>query len=79
MEVMMLHSLQPQDYVLPQHLQTPWECPECGRRFPCGDGVMSLTHYRVRDTEELRHGLACFCSTTCLLQWELPEMLGRMQ
>jgi hypothetical protein len=40
---------------------------------------MSLTHYRVRDTEELRHGLACFCSTTCLLQWELPEMLGRMQ
>ena len=72
----MLHSLHPKDFVLPQHLQTPWECPECGRGFPCGRGVMSLTHYRLVGTEEVRRGLACFCSTACLLRWELPEMLG---
>ena len=74
----MLHSLQPEDFVLRQHLQTPWDCPECGRRFLCGHGVISLTHYRVVGTEEPRHGLACFCSTSCLLRWEQPEMLGLM-
>jgi hypothetical protein len=74
----MLHSLQPEDFVLPQHLQTPWKCPECGRGFPCGLGVMSLTYYRFSDSEELKHGLACFCSTGCLLRWEQPEMLGLM-
>ena len=78
-EVTMLHSLQPKDFVLPQHLQTPWDCPECGNRFLCGQGVVSLTHYRVADKEEVRHGLACFCSTACLLRWEQPETLGPMQ
>jgi hypothetical protein len=62
----MLHSLQPGDFV--RH-----------RRFLCGHGVVSLTHYRVGDTKEVRRGLACFCSTTCLLRWEQPEMLGLMQ
>jgi hypothetical protein len=75
----MLHSLRPEDFVLPQHLQAPWECPECGHRFPCGHGVISLTYYRVRYGEEVRQGLACFCSTACLLRWEQPEMLGLMQ
>jgi hypothetical protein len=75
----MLHSLRPEDFVLPQHLQTPWECPECSCRFPCGLGVVSLTHYRVGGTEEVRQGLACFCSTACLLRWEQPETLGLMQ
>jgi hypothetical protein len=77
-EAMMLQSLQPEDFVLPQHLQTPWDCPECGCRFLCEQGVMSLTHYRLVDTKELKHGLACFCSTACPLRWEQPEMLGRM-
>ena len=35
----MLHSLQPKDFVLPQQLQTPWECPECGCRFAFGRGL----------------------------------------
>jgi hypothetical protein len=76
---MMLHSLQPKDFVPPQHLETPWECPECRRHFLCGRGVISLTHYRLGDAKELRLGLACFCSTACLLQWEQPEMLGLTQ
>jgi hypothetical protein len=75
----MLHSLKPEDFVLPQYLQTPWGCPECGRHFVCGEGVMSLTHYRHGSTRKLRHGLACFCSIPCLLQWEHPAMLGLMQ
>jgi hypothetical protein len=75
----MLHSLQPGDFVLAKHLQTTRECPECGCDFLCGHGVVSLTHYRVGDTDEVRQGLACFCSTTCLLRWEAPEMLGLMQ
>jgi hypothetical protein len=75
----MLHSLQPEHFVISQHLRTPWECPECKGHFLYGDGVMSLTHYRVADTGEIKQGLACFCSTTCLLLWEHPEMLGFMQ
>jgi hypothetical protein len=39
---------------------------------------MSLTHYREADTDELKQGLICFCSTKCLLRWEHPTMLGRM-
>jgi hypothetical protein len=75
----MLHSLHPEHFVVAQHLQTPWECPECKGRFPYGHGVMSLTHYREMDTGEVKQGLACFCSTTCLLLWEHPKMLGLMQ
>jgi len=76
--IVMLHSLHPEHFVVARHLQTPWECPECKRRFPYGHGVMSLTHYRVVDTGEVKQGLACFCSTTCLLLWEHPAMLGLM-
>lgn len=75
----MLHSLHPEDYVPPQHLKTTRKCPECRHRFRCGHGVVSLTHYRVGDTKEVRQGLICFCSTSCLLQWEHPEMLGPIQ
>lgn len=74
----MLHSLQPRDFVPPKNLLTPWKCPECGRSFVCWQGVVSLAHYRVGDTEEVRRGLACFCSTACLLRWEHPQMLGLM-
>ena len=77
-EVTMLHSLQPKDFVPPKNLQTPWECPECSRSFAFGQGVVSLTHYRVSDTEEVRRGLVCFCSTACLLRWEQPNLLGLM-
>jgi hypothetical protein len=74
----MLHSQQPEHFVISQHLRTSWECPECKRHFLYGNGVMSLTHYRVADTGEVKQGLACFCSTTCLLPWEHPKMLGPM-
>jgi hypothetical protein len=77
-EVVMLHSLQPQHFVIPRYLQTPWQCPECKNRFTYGKGVMSLAHYRVTDTGEVKQGLTCFCSTTCLLRWEHPTMLGLM-
>jgi hypothetical protein len=40
---------------------------------------MSLAHYRVTDTGEVKQGLLCFYSTRCLLLWELPTMLGLMQ
>ena len=73
----MLHSLQPAQYVS-QHLLTPSKCPECERDFIYGEGVMSLTHYRDLDTREVRQGLMCFCSTSCLLGWEHPAMLGLM-
>jgi hypothetical protein len=33
----------------------------------------------VTDTGDVKQGLVCFCSTTCLLLWEHPEMLGLMQ
>jgi hypothetical protein len=74
----MLHSLCPEHFVIPQHLRIPWECPECGCHFLYGQGVMSLAHYRETDTGEIKQGLACFCSTTCLLLWEHPKMLGLM-
>ena len=75
----MLHSLQPQHFVVAQHLRTPWECPECKSHFLYGDGVMSLAHYRESDTAEIKQGLLCFCSTKCLLLWEHPKMLGLIQ
>jgi hypothetical protein len=40
---------------------------------------MSLAHYRVTATGEIQQGLACFCSTTCLLRWEHPRMMGLVQ
>lgn len=64
----MLHSLQPKHFVASQHLRTPWKCPECKRHFIYGDGVMFLAHYREPETEEIRQGLVCFCSTICLLR-----------
>jgi hypothetical protein len=64
----MLHSLQPRHFVPSQYLNRPWECPECKRHFLYGNGVMSLAHFRKTDTGEIRLGLACFCSTTCLLR-----------
>jgi hypothetical protein len=75
----MLHSLQPQHFVVSQYLRTPWECPECKSRFLYGDGVMSLAHYREIDTAEIKQRLLCFCSTKCLLLWEHPKMLGLIQ
>jgi hypothetical protein len=75
----MLHSLQPQHFVVSQYLRTPWECPECKSHFLYGDGVMSLAHYREIDTTEIKQGLLCFCSTKCLLLWEHPKMLGLIQ
>ena len=41
---------------------------------------MSLAHYCVIFTGEIGQGLACFCSTTCLLRWEHPRiMMGLVQ
>jgi hypothetical protein len=40
---------------------------------------MSLAHYRVIATGEIGRGLTCFCSTTCLLRWEHPTMMGLAQ
>jgi hypothetical protein len=39
---------------------------------------MYPAHYRMTDTGEVKQRLACFCSTTCLLRWDHPTMLGRM-
>jgi hypothetical protein len=75
----MLHSLQPQHFVVSQYLGTPWQCPECQSHFRYGDGAMSLAHYREIDSGEIKQGLLCFCSTKCLLLWEQPTMLGLMQ
>jgi hypothetical protein len=74
----MLHSLQPAQYVVADHLGTARECPHCDHKFQYGDGVMSLAHYRYTETGEVRQGLMCFCSTKCLLDWEHPAMLGLM-
>jgi hypothetical protein len=65
--------------ILRLNIQTvvPTTAPQS--RFLYGDGVMSLTHYRVADTGEVKQVLACFCSTTCLLLWEHPQKLGLMQ
>ncbi len=75
----MLHSLQPKHFISSSTLRTPSRCPECKRRFRCGNGVMFLSHYREIGTGEMRRGLMCFCSTTCLLHWEPRTMLGLMQ
>jgi hypothetical protein len=74
----MLHSLQPAQYVVAEHLRTPWSCPQCNSHFLYGDGVMSLTSFREVETGEVKHGLICLCSTTCLLLWEPPPTLDRM-
>jgi len=78
METVMLHSLQPAEYVASRHLQMPSNCPECDGSFIYGHGVMSLTHYCDLNTKELQRGLMCFCSTRCLLRWEHPTLLGQM-
>jgi hypothetical protein len=74
----MLHSLQPAQFVVSQHLRASAKCPQCDRRFLYGNGAMSLTYYCDAKTEEIRRGLLCFCSTACLLHWEHPTLLGRM-
>jgi hypothetical protein len=76
---MMLHSLKPEHFVIPHELQALRECPECNGQFRYGNGFMSLAHYRVIATGEIQQGLACFCSTTCLLRWEHPGMMGLVQ
>jgi hypothetical protein len=75
----MLHSLKPERFVISHQLQALRECPECKGHFRYGDGFMSFAHYRVTATGEIGQGLACFCSTTCLLLWEHPRMMGLMQ
>jgi hypothetical protein len=75
----MLHSLKPEHFVIPHHLQALRECPECKGHFRCEDGFMSLAHYRVTATGEIERGLACFCSITCLLLWEHPNLMGPVQ
>jgi hypothetical protein len=78
MEAVMLHSLQPAEFIVRRRLQTPCECPLCDRPFVFGKGVMALAHYRDADTDEVRQGLMCFCSTRCLLLWEPSTMMGLM-
>jgi hypothetical protein len=75
----MLHSLKPEHVVILHELQALRERPQCNGHFRYGDGFMSLTHYRVTATREIERGLACFCSTTCLLLWEHPRMMGLVQ
>jgi hypothetical protein len=75
----MLHSLKPEHFIIPHELQALRECPECNGQFRCGSGFMALVHYRVIATGEVQQGLACFCSTTCLLHWEPPTMMGFAQ
>jgi hypothetical protein len=74
----MLHSLHPAQYIARQLLRAPSKCPECDRQFVFGTGFMSLAHYCVLETGEIKRGLMCFCSTSCLLRWEQPSMLGLM-
>jgi hypothetical protein len=76
---MMLHSLKPEHFVIPRELQALRGCPECNGQFRCGNGFMSLAYYRVTATGEIQQGLACFCSTACLLRWENPRMMGLVQ
>lgn len=73
----MLHTLQPQQFVVAQQLGTACKCPDCETRFVYRDGVMALAHYRDL-AGGIRQALMCFCSTRCLLQWEPPALLGRM-
>jgi hypothetical protein len=73
----MLHSMQPAAFVVPQALQTTCKCPECDTAFLYANGVMGLAHY-LDGNDEVAQGLVCFCSTTCLLQWEPSSMLGLM-
>jgi hypothetical protein len=75
----MLHSLNPEHFVIPHELGALRVCPECQAYFRYGVGFMSLAHYRVTATGEIGRGLACFCSTTCLLRWEHPTMMGLVQ
>jgi len=75
----MLHSLKPEHFVIPHELQAIRECPECDGQIRCGNGFMSLAYYRVIATGEIQQGLACFCSTTCLLRWEHTGMMGLVQ
>ena len=74
----MLHSMQPAQFIVRRHLQTTCECPHCEHPFVLGNGVMSLAHYRDVETDEVKHGLMCFCSTRCLLLWEPSAMMGLM-
>jgi hypothetical protein len=77
-EVAMLHSMQPVQFIVRHQLKSLCKCPECENPFIYGEGVMSLSHYLDVGTDEVRQGLMCFCSTTCLLRWEHPTMLGLM-
>jgi hypothetical protein len=77
-EAVMLHSMQPVQFIAHAQLESSCKCPECERPFIYRKGVMSLSHYLDAETDEVRQGLMCFCSTTCLLGWEHPTMLGLM-
>ena len=74
----MLHTLQPSAFIARHALGSTCKCPECERPFLYGDGVVSLSHYLDVETNDVRQGLMCFCSTTCLLRWEHPTMMGCM-
>ena len=74
----MLHSLQPAQFI-PGPLQNlRSKCPECDGQFVVANGFMSLAHYCMLPKREIKQGLMCFCSTSCLLRWEQPSMLGLM-
>src|SRR5262249_13828323 len=76
-EAEMLHTLQPPAFGVPQALQTSCKCPECDTPLLYGNGIMGFAHY-LDGNDQVAKGLVCFCSMTCLLEWEPSSMLGLM-
>ena len=74
----MLHSMHPVQFIARGQLESSCKCPECESPFIYRKGVMSLSHYLDAETDEVKQSLMCFCSTTCVLRWEHPTMLGLM-
>lgn len=72
----MLHSIKPADFVAPVYLARQWQCCNCNNPFVFGDGVVFTAHYVEKTTHETNFGLMCFCSTTCILDFENKSYMG---
>ena len=73
----MLHSTAPSDFMKAEMLNGLWHCCECGESFVFGNGHVFLTHYRAKETQEIGHGLMCFCSLECGLKFEDAGFMGK--
>ena len=71
----MLHTTKPSDYIPPERLTDPSNCPDCGARSVLSVGVVHLAHYNLKG--QVYEGLIWTCSDQCFLSWEPAQYMGK--